>query len=313
MEELVHLGSDLHLEYKPISKKGTQIATLLANADLLERTNETELSFALLLKALKMDSYHPEVLKRAARYNTKKMNYGNAVRILQELVKTDYNFMTVFQLAEAYYANGNDAQAVQKYEEAINVALDANPKLFDAYKNLGNLYCRQGDYLAAEEQYFKAFTVNPSSDVLLVNLGTLEIQRDDFLKAQEKFKAALEINPRNDKAWVGLGFVFEKLGELDLAIANLENALEIDAANRTAVHVYAAWCVRANNLNPAIEAIQNFLAEVEYDEEMSLLLTHLFCLKGESGFALLEIERILCWNPSHENALQIYNQLLEKL
>lgn len=312
MEELVRLGSDLHLEYKPISKKGTQIATLIANADLLEKTNETELGFALLLKALKIDSFHPEVLKRAARYNTKKNNPGNAVRILLELVKTDYNFETVFQLAEAYYNQGDDAQALLRYEEAITVAMDANPKLFDAYKNLGNLYCRQGDYLAAEEQYFKAFTMNPNSDVLLVNLGTLEIQKNDFLKAQEKFKAALEINSKNDKAWVGLAFVFEKLGELDLAIANLENALEIDSKNRTATHVYAAWCVRLNNVNPAIDTIQTYLSQVEYDEEMSLLLTHLFCLKGDSHLAILEIERVLCWNPLHEKALQIYNQLLEK-
>jgi Flp pilus assembly protein TadD len=174
---------------------------------------------------------------------------------------------------------------------------------------MGNIYVRQGDFDAAEEFYNKAYTLNSGSDVLLVNFGTLEVQRNDFNKSLYCFRKAVELNDKNDKAWVGLAMVHNQLGDCELAWANIERAIDTNINNRTAVHLAANWGVRDGKISSAIESLQNYLGAVEQDEEMSMVLINLFCMLGHYDEALLEIERVLLWNPSQIEVRQVKKQI----
>lgn len=174
---------------------------------------------------------------------------------------------------------------------------------------MGNIFLKEADLESAEEFYHKAYAIDSQSDVLLVNLGTLAIQTQEFELALSRFRQALEINSKNDKAWVGLALVHRQMGDLVLSKANLESALDVNPLNRTAVHLVADWGLREKNFEFVENTLIEYVSGVEFDEEMSLLLIHTFCLNGKIVEASLELERMLLWDPSNARLLQIEKEL----
>ena len=213
------------------------------------------------------------------------------------------------RLGHSLYQQNQDENAKQTYMEAMGLMTGESSELFEVFKNLGNIAMREGDFEGAEEYYNKAFTIDPRSDVLHINLGTLALQQQEQNLAVTRFRTALEINPRNDKAWVGLALVHNEMGDHVLSRANLENALDINSKNRTAVHLAASWAIRDQDYPFAIESLENFVSDVDCDEEMSLLLIHLFCMRNQFVEARLELERLLLWEPTNVRLIQVEQEI----
>lgn len=293
-----------------IKPNGNEKATLIANADLLIKHDEKVLASHLLRKCLYLDSHHPEALKRLATCLTKEADLPIKRKAIETLVQSDLCFENLAKLGHCFYQENQDRKAYDTYIEALGMLTNESAELFEVYKNLGNICLREADFDSALEFYNKAFTLNSRSDILQVNLGTLALQQQALEEAVTRFREALEINSRNDKAWVGLALVHNAMGDHVLARANLENALDANSTNRTAVHLAASWAVRDQDLAFAVEALEDFVSAVDCDEEMSLLLIHLFCLRNQLFEARLELERLLLWNPSNPKLLQIEQEIL---
>lgn len=276
-----------------------RIARFLKSAQLLMKHREYPLAMNLLRQASNLDSKNISTLKALGECLERVNRIDEALIARKALVTVDYGFESLYELGTTLYKLNRDQEAMDKYYEALSVLTVENAHLFELYKNMGNIFVRQGDFDAAEEFYNKAYTMNPNSDILLVNFGTLEVQRQDFEKSLFCFRRAVEINAENDKAWVGLAMVHNHFADTDLAWANIETALDINPRNRTAVHLAANWGVRDHRVLKAIDALQIYLANVEQDEDMSLVLINLFCSSGQFDRALLETDRVLLWNPSH--------------
>ncbi|MGE5085311.1 MAG: tetratricopeptide repeat protein [Bacillota bacterium] len=291
------------------SSQDPRIQKFLANARLLTKHREYSLALNLLRQASNYDSKNPVTLSMLAQVLEKTGRIDEALIAQKALLKVDYGFHSLFGFATSLYKMGRDQEALDKYYEALSVLTEENESLFELYKNMGNIFVRQGDFDGAEEYYNKAYTVNTKSDVLLVNFGTLEVQRNDFDKSLYCFRKAVEINPENDKAWVGLAMVHNQFGDVDLAWANLEAALDINPKNRTAAHLAANWGLRDGRVHKAIESLEAYLGTVEEDEDMSLVLINLFCSTNQMDKALLEIERVLLWNPDHKEVRDLKKKI----
>lgn len=282
-------------------KIAEDVAVKIANAELLLRFGEKDLAQNLLREVLAVNSFQPQALKKIATT----LPAEKQIPVLKSLLTVDYSFENLVQYAHALYALSQDKEAFEVYQEALSTMTFETRELFEVYKNMGNILVREGDFDGAEEFYNKAFAINSQSDVLLVNLGTLQVQRQDDNAALERFRSALTINPKNDKAWVGLALVHNKMGDFELAQANIENAIDSNPQNRTAVHLAGQWAVRDQKYSMAIEFLQNYLATVDSDEEMSLVLIHLYCLVSQFDLALLEVDRVLLWNPKNKQVQDI--------
>lgn len=289
--------------------KDPRVEKFLTNARLLAKHREYSLALNLLRQASNYDSKNPQTLNMLAQVLQKTGRVDEALIVQKALLKVDYGFNSLFGFATSLYQMGRDQEALDKYYEALSVLVEENEHLFELYKNMGNIFVRQGDFDGAEEYYNKAYTVNTQSDVLLVNFGTLEVQRNDFDKSLYCFRKAVEINPENDKAWVGLAMVHNHFGDGELAWANLETALDINPKNRTAAHLAANWGLRDGRSHKAIEALEAYLGSVEQDEDMSLVLINLFCSTNQIDKALLEIERVLLWNPEHQEVRDLKKKI----
>lgn len=287
------------------------VASYLKNAQLLMKHKDFSLALNLLRQASNKESTNPLTLNLLATCLEKLSRVDEALFARKALVKADYGFESLFNFATTLYKLNRDQEALDKYYEALAVLTEENVHLFELYKNMGNIFVRRGDFDGAEEYYNKAYTMNPESDVLLVNFGTLEVQRNDFDKSLYCFRKAVEFNPENDKAWVGLAMVHNQFADTDLAWANIETALDINPQNRTAVHLAANWGLRDGRTNKAIIALQEYLGVVEEDEDMSLVLINLLCSAGHMDLALLEMERVLLWNPEHSEVRELKKKIVK--
>ncbi len=287
----------------------TRIATFLTNARVLMKHQDYRLALNLLRQASNINSKNPTTLGLLAECLEKTAHLEEALVVHKALVTYNYGFESLYGRATTLYKVGRDQEAMDGYYEALSILKEENELLFELYKNMGNIFVKQGDFDAAEEYYNKAYTVNSQSDVLLVNFGTLEVQRNDFEKSLYCFRKAVEMNAENDKAWIGLAMVHSQFGDHDLAWANLEAGIDINPQNKTAVHLAANWAVRDGRLLKAIEFLQVYLSEVDDDEELSLVLINLYCMTGQIENAIIEMEKVLLWNPDNKEVRELKRKL----
>ncbi|MBS1970032.1 MAG: tetratricopeptide repeat protein [Bdellovibrionales bacterium] len=284
-------------------------ALLVANARVLMKHREFALALNLLRSASNRQSKNTVILNLLAECLERTQRFDEALIVRSAAVKVACNFEQVHKLATLYYKLGKDEEAHGRYFEALSLLTEENEALFEIYKNIGNILVRQGDFEGAEEYYNKAYTLNPGCDTLLVNFGTLEVQRQDYDKSLYCFRQAVKANPKNDKAWVGLAMVHAQFGDHALAWANLETAVDINPSNRTAVLLLASWGVRDRREDQSIEVLQNYLGQVEFDEDMSLALINLYCSNSQISEAKLECERVLLWNPENQEVASLREKL----
>lgn len=232
-----------------------------------------------------------------------------ARKVLTNVVKIDSRFETVLALGLLEEKLGHEDSAFHHLQQALLIAPDERPELFDIFKTLGNIFVRRGDFESAEDNYFKAYRMNPDSDVLLVNLGTLCVQRSDWDQALERFRAALNLNSRNDKAWVGLAIGHRMKGDLELSWANLETALEYNPLNEVALNLAVDWGMSSGKDSRVLELLRQFLVEGGWNEKFSLAFAWLSWRRGDHRIARLELERLLAVNPGHQQALDLVGQI----
>ncbi|MEN0060388.1 MAG: tetratricopeptide repeat protein [Bdellovibrio sp.] len=301
---------DAEVTRQPARAYDARVAAYIVNAQVLIKHKEYSLALNILRQASNLDSKNETVLKMLAICLEESSHLHEALLVRQAWAKVTPCFESLQGLATCLYKLNRDQEALDKYYEALTMLTEESESLFEIYKNMGNIFVRRGDFDGAEEYYNKAYTLNSQSDVLLINFGTLEVQRNDFDKSLFCFRKAVEINIRNDKAWVGLAMVHNQVGDSELAWANIESALDINPLNRTAVHLAANWGLRDGQVQKAIGYLQGYLAGVEQDEDMSLVLINLFCSIGQVDLALLEMERVLLWNPDHKEVRELKKKIL---
>ncbi len=292
-----------------VSLSDEKMALLLTNARVLMKHGEFSLALNLLRTAANRHSKNITMLNLLGECLERTHRFDEALNARKACVRVLCNFDQVQKLATLYYKLGKDEEALSQYYEALSLLTVENEAIFEVYKNMGNILVRQGDFEGAEDYYNKAYTLNPNSDILLVNFGTLEVQRQDYDKSLYCFRRAIEFNPKNDKAWVGLAMVHSQFGDHELAWANLEAAIDINPVNRTAVLLLANWGLRDHRENQSIEVLQEYLGNVEFDEDLSLVLINLFCSNSQIIEAKLECERVLLWNPKNEEVALLREKL----
>ena len=286
-----------------------KIYVFLKNAETLIKHGEMVLAANLLRQACNIEPTNEVVLDKLAALLEGQNNYSEAIILRRQLMRQNYCFETIYKAAEVTYKMENDEQALQLYYEALSLIDDTRIELFEIYKNLGNIYVRSGDFESAEENYNKAYRLNPRSDVLLVNFGTLEVQRGDLENALLRFRRAIELNKLNDRAWAGLALVHNEYGDFELAFGNLASAIDLNPLNRTALFIGGQWAARDGEPAKIIPALQHYLSETGFDLEINFTLINLLCLSGQMRAALVEVERILAYSPGNVEALKVREQI----
>jgi type IV pilus biogenesis/stability protein PilW len=93
---------------------------------------------------------------------------------------------------------------------------------FEAQRNLGEAYLRQGDYTTALRELLKAEAMNPDDPYLQDSLGTVYAAKDRLEEAVAHFQRALSLKPDYAPARNNLGSVYLLQKKWDEAISCLK-------------------------------------------------------------------------------------------
>ncbi len=109
-------------------------------------------------------------------------------------------------------------------EEALNRAIELDPKLWRAWNGLGRLRDAEKDYAAARYAYRQAIDINPRVALLHNNLGFSLLASGDPIYAETSLRRALELNPNLDVAATNLRLALALQGRYAPALAGVSTS-----------------------------------------------------------------------------------------
>lgn len=286
---------------------------MLRNAEVLVSYREHAAAQNVLRHILASNSRDSAAISLMAKSLEQSGRLDQALKCRRILARLEPTIDNKIDLAGLFYQIEDDTASLATYSEVLLAGSVPETRLFEIYKNVGNIHVRRGDFEAAEEFYNKAFVLEPKSDALMVNFGTLEVQRDNIEAATERFRSAVDLNSGNDRAWVGLALVHRAKGDFELSWGNLERALDLAPSNRTAMKLLVEWAVRDGRVSSAIARLQNHIDRDQEDAEMAFALAKCLTLLGRLSEALLECERVVALDPDQEEAYRLRQVLAERI
>ena len=236
-----------------------------------------------------------------AQRNIDANNFEAAVAPLRKFIaeKPEVAFAH-FQLGYAYTALKRGDEARAEYERVI--ALD--PKMPEAYLNLGILLLDKQEYAAAVAPLSKAVELIPAQSRPRSLLAVAQDRSGDQEGAARSFEGVLHLDP-NDPAANGY------LGELDLrrnkpadAESRFRHALEIRPDAPEALQGLAR-SLEAQNKPEAADAYRKYLAVMPGDAGAQAHLVHLLVNAQEYEAALAELDRTEAGKPPSLNSQRL--------
>ena len=124
-----------------------------------------------------------------------------------------------------------------KATEALRAVVEADPKDYPAWAELGMVYFIQKDFGAAEKSYLKAIELKPDHVVSLVTLGRVRLAQKNNEGAIASLEAALKADPKSAPANYFLGEAYLALKKGSLAVGFLNEAIKLDPMGMADAHL----------------------------------------------------------------------------
>lgn len=297
-----------------LNRKVPDVDRLLALAQTLGQHGEKSNARVLLRQALNINPHDQRAIELLLEYlpQTAEGDVERS-RIITAICRVRPSFVNHLRVAQNFYDQGEFESGRAELEAAFFFPTEDSELLFNAHKLFGNIALQRADFESAEEFYNKAFSLNPNSATLLVNLGTLEVQRLDWLQAQDRFETAIDVAGEKEKvvkakALVGLYLVSRDGGIIPENVELLHEALRLDPAQRTAVHLLCLWAHQNDQPEVATESLRIYLQANPFDEEIGLIYAQFMGVQSEFEQAVLELEKIALWNPENSEAFNLLEQ-----
>jgi len=155
----------------------------------------------------------------------------------------------VVSAADAYNRSSQNRALYQKasreiesknFSEAVTTLrslVEADPKDFPAWTDLGMVYFIRKDLEAAENSYKSAVDAKADHVSALVSLGRVRLARKNDEGAIEPLETALKIDPRSASANYFLGEAYLALKKGSKAVGYLNEALKLDPVGMADAHL----------------------------------------------------------------------------
>ncbi|MGL5880921.1 MAG: tetratricopeptide repeat protein, partial [Xenococcaceae cyanobacterium] len=159
--------------------------------------------------------------------------YERAIKIFDRVIQRSPEFFYAWlNRGEAYRKLGQDEMAIADFQKAIT--LDRNLS-FVPLNNLGNLYFHNGKYSEALEAYNQAIEVkNNYLPALLGKSHTLRALKN-YTEALASYDRAIAVNANSFEAWYGKGLIQEAQGNYREATGSYRMAVEINPKYQVAI------------------------------------------------------------------------------
>jgi protein O-mannosyl-transferase len=113
-------------------------------------------------------------------------------------------------------------------------SLEATPKSWILWLNLGNAYLSSHDLAAAAQDYRAALRINPHAGKAHDNLATVMLMGGDRIGAEREYRQAIAEEPNRSDSYSDLAVVLFDQGRFAEAERLLMRAVQLDSSNATA-------------------------------------------------------------------------------
>jgi tetratricopeptide (TPR) repeat protein len=167
------------------------------------------------------------------------LRWKGAARNAPGVVSAENSYNRSSQNRALYQKAAQEIES-KKFSQAIETLrslVEADPRDFPAWTDLGMVYFIQKDLEAAENSYASAINVKPDHVPALVNLGRARLARKNNEGAVEALEAALKAKPGSATANYFLGEAYLALKKGSKAVGFLNEALRLDPVGMADAHL----------------------------------------------------------------------------
>ena len=182
---------------------------------------------------------------------------------------------------------------------------------YEINKELGECYLFMGELEKAEEYYKKAASSNGVHPDPYLGLATIAIQKGNIEDALALYRKAESIEP-NDKSLGGIGLVLMEQGKHEEALNFFIRALEHNPQNMLLLNTSVQEAHYLNRLTDILPSLQAALSLNPELHAVRFALAGCLMHLGREAEAATHLETILSFEPSHEEAKELYEALKDK-
>lgn len=102
------------------------------------------------------------------------------------------------------------------------------------------------------------------------SLALIDLKNNQETIALAHLRESLALDPQMDTSWTALALLHHKLGDIELALANLQKALDSNPYNQTALKLFSSWSFDQARMNKAESYLNFYLDRYSFDESMTL-------------------------------------------
>ena len=219
------------------------------------------------------------------------------IKTLSEMSALAHDASLEIELMSLLYKNGylNEALDVGLHLQTISLSPQQNKELLYL---LTHIYIEENDFEGAREVIGQLDSADQLSDFILWSQGLISLFESDNNQALAYFRQAVALNKNYDQAWVSLALLHHEMGDFELALANLEMALDCNQLNQAAVKLYSQWTEGLPlKTESALQKIRFYLLNYNFDEEISLCHIQKLCALGSWKMVGHEVEKLRNAHP----------------
>lgn len=246
--------------------------------------------------------------------HTQKMlgDLAGQIKTLAVIAAQTESCASQLDLMSALYVEG-------RLNEALDIGLRLQEREMSIVESrymtriLTRIYLEFSDYEGVEEVLSAYRLLAPMDDVMVWGQGLVCLARDQKDEALTMFRRAVELNPKNEQAWVSLAMLHEEMGDRELALANIEKALDVNPLNSMALKLMMKWHhPHPSTSQEVIGRVDFYLLNNDFDEDMQLSYVQMLQENGNIERAVFEIDKMQLFNPDNARLQQLKTLTLEK-
>ncbi|WP_319525219.1 tetratricopeptide repeat protein [uncultured Desulfosarcina sp.] len=213
---------------------------------------------------------NPDVLKLCADIAVQCGAYGNAVRWLQQAIKTEPDQAISYCCLGIAYVKQN---MIQKAKGCFSKALVIDPNCVMAYCEMGMLFFQNGQLVASRDSFCKAVSIDGNDWRALGNLCLVLRDLGDLQEAMRVGRRAVALRPDAFQIWHNLGNVCKDMGFFQEAIKYYQTAVKIRSDN---AGTYVGMGISYYCLGKIEEAVHSFKIALSCDPSEGTATCNLF-------------------------------------
>ncbi len=250
-------------------------------------------SFLNLITISTQYSNEPEFLRLLSQVQMSLKDFSGQLKTLQVLSQRSETAEDKVKYMMALLSQGKRNESLDEALKLLSMPLATTEKVF-VFKALIKIYSVENDFEGLEDVCRELGVLGLTDADVSYSQALIEAAKGDLDQAIEHLRQAVVDNPAFDTGWAALGLYHYKKGDIELAKANLEKALDLNPSNTTALKHISNWVddSQPDELNATIEKVNYYLQKFNFDEEISECHAKLLIKKGQPSLAQLEIDKL---------------------